>query len=395
MQKTLLTIALCSISVALGAQHRQQDGNNSSMLTFPALSTRTEIVLPEVNGYKVFKADLHVHTFFSDGNMSPSYRVFEAWQDGLDIIAITDHIEYRPNEVVMKQFLSEGDEKNVGPDSKILSDLNVSANSAVKQARNMGITLIHGAEITREAVNVGHFNALFTTDNNLIPDPDPLQAIRNAKKQGAIVQSNHPGWRRKDNGFTPVAEAALAEGLIDGVEVFNGAEFYPDVIERGVRKGLYICGNTDIHSSSSDTYGRFGHFRNMTLVLAKDSSQESIREALENRRTLAYAFGDIAGGESLLRAFFLASFEFKYICTDEKGVNHIRITNKTSFPYVLSVPGRGIDGTVPAMTSFIWKSKDTVLPVTVKNMWFGPDKHPSFEFKIESSEQFLHEAGGE
>jgi len=383
MKKTLTTFAMLAVCASfLNAQHRQQDGNNQSMLTFPAVSIRTEIILPEVNGYKVFKADLHVHTFFSDGNISPATRIFEAWQDGLDIVAITDHIEYRPNEALMRQFLSEESNGKQASKDKILSDLNVSDKAAEKQARNMGITLIPGAEITREAKQIGHFNALFTTDNNLIHDPDPLQAIRNAKKQGAIVQSNHPGWIRTDNQFTDVAKAALAEGLIDGVEVFNGAEFYPDVIERGVGMGLYICGNTDIHSTSYDKYGEFGHFRNMTFILSKDASLGSVRDALEQRRTLAYSFGDIAGDESLLKAFFLASFDFKYICTDEKGVNHIQITNNTSLPFVLNVPGRGIDGTVPAHASFIWKSKDKVLPITVKSMWYGVDKHPCVELRI-------------
>jgi len=387
MRKYILAIiSLVTFTSVINAQHRQQDGTNSSMLTFPALSSRTEICIPDINGYKVFKADLHIHTFFSDGNMSPAFRVSEAWQDGLDIIAITDHIEYRPNEAAMSRFLSV---ENTSKASKggITSDLNTSVQLAMKQAANMGITLIPGAEITRNPVDVGHFNALFTTDNNLIDDPDPLQAIRNAKKQGCIIQSNHPGWRRPDNQFTEVAKAALDEGLIDGVEVFNGAEFYPDVIETAVKNNLYICGNTDIHSSSFDSYGRFGYYRNMTFILAKDASLSSVRDALENRRTMTYAFGDIAGEESLLTELFLSSVEFKLVSMGNKGTNYIQITNKSSLSYSLNLPGRDIDGTLPGHSSIIWKSGDTNLPVTVKNMWFGADKHPTFEFKITPGEK--------
>ncbi len=38
-----------------------------------------------------------MHTVFSDGNVWPSVRVAEAWQEGLDVIAITDHMEYHPH----------------------------------------------------------------------------------------------------------------------------------------------------------------------------------------------------------------------------------------------------------------------------------------------------------
>ena len=54
---------------------------------------RTEIITPEVKGYNCYKADLHVHTSYSDGCVNPSGRVIEAWYDGMDILAITDHYE--------------------------------------------------------------------------------------------------------------------------------------------------------------------------------------------------------------------------------------------------------------------------------------------------------------
>ena len=52
---------------------------------------RTEIILPQVNGYNIYKGDFHTHTMYSDARVSPKGRVMEAWLDGLDIVAITDH----------------------------------------------------------------------------------------------------------------------------------------------------------------------------------------------------------------------------------------------------------------------------------------------------------------
>ena len=56
---------------------------------------RVEFVLPVVNGYNIYKADLHTHSIYSDGETTPAFRVREAYYDGLDAIAITEHIEYR------------------------------------------------------------------------------------------------------------------------------------------------------------------------------------------------------------------------------------------------------------------------------------------------------------
>ncbi len=41
--------------------------------------------------YAVCEADLHCHSFYSDGYNSPSGRVFEAWRRGMKGIAISDH----------------------------------------------------------------------------------------------------------------------------------------------------------------------------------------------------------------------------------------------------------------------------------------------------------------
>ncbi|HOI80411.1 MAG TPA: PHP domain-containing protein, partial [Petrimonas sp.] len=58
---------------------------------FSRPNKRSNIVIPDVNGFKVLKCDFHMHTVFSDGDVWPTVRVQEAWREGLDAIAITDH----------------------------------------------------------------------------------------------------------------------------------------------------------------------------------------------------------------------------------------------------------------------------------------------------------------
>ena len=58
---------------------------------------RNEINVPNLDGYTTLKCDFHMHTVFSDGLVWPTVRVDEAYREGLDAIALTEHIEYRPH----------------------------------------------------------------------------------------------------------------------------------------------------------------------------------------------------------------------------------------------------------------------------------------------------------
>ena len=80
--------------------------NPETLRTAPAQpAQRQEILLPQVNGYNIYKADLHTHSIYSDAETTPAYRVREAYYDGLDVIAITEHIEYRRIEYKMLKFV--------------------------------------------------------------------------------------------------------------------------------------------------------------------------------------------------------------------------------------------------------------------------------------------------
>ncbi len=61
------------------------------------IRVRREVKIPDIPGYRTLKCDFHIHTVFSDGAVWPSVRPEEAWREGLDAIAITEHIEYQPH----------------------------------------------------------------------------------------------------------------------------------------------------------------------------------------------------------------------------------------------------------------------------------------------------------
>ena len=374
-----LFLILVSASVA-NAQYYYQDSKNSQMLRHAERHEpcRTEIILPQVNGYNIYKADLHTHSIFSDGHVLPRFRMAEAWQDGLDVVAVTEHIEYRPHEATFYDYLKGYTDKEHMPGVKGLEkgkqvvDLNYSVNETLKEARKYGITVIPGTEITRNGTTVGHFNALFTTDNNTIYDKDPVQAVRNAKAQGALVMHNHPGWRKESLDYTETEKTVYDEGLVDGVEVMNGAEFYPLIIDRVRERGLFISANSDIHSSTANDYRLTGNLRPMTLILAKDKSLKSLREALEAKRTIALGYNTLCGEEKLLNDFFVASVKLTEIDEDSW-----MLTNMTSVPYVLK-KGNGNNFRLDPFSSIKVSApkKGNSISVTVLNMWTGVDSHP-------------------
>lgn len=391
MKKIFSSAALVLLACSLGAQSYVTDPANPDMIhnAMRVPAARHEFVIPDINGYHVYKADLHIHTVYSDADVTPELRVKEAWFDGLDIIAITDHIEYRRQEgkmiAFLKGYIPEGTEASnynlitKAADSKgIQADLNLSVRLAQAAAPKYGITVIPGAEITREPVSIGHYNALFTTDNNLIYTADPIQSMRNAKAQGALIMHNHPGWRRASVEHPEIERKAYEEGLIDGVETNNGGEFYPKIIDRAREKGLFICSNTDIHDSATETYRAQGHWRNMTLVLAKDQSLESVREALEAHRTLAYSFGSLSGEEQLLKDFFGACVSVRVITEDAKKVTYA-VTNNSSMEFLLQSNGDNPFRFLPFTTFTATVSKGKSLSYTALNLWCGENAHPVVE----------------
>ena len=117
----------------------------------------------------------------------------------------------------------------------------------------------------------------------------------------------------------------------------------------------------------------------MTFILAKEKTLPAIREAIEAHRTLAYAFGNVAGDEQLLKDFFLACVKFEPVMKDYKNRQIFTITNTTSIPFAFRIGGGNVVWLDPFTTI---SAKTNNIKITVENMWFGADKHPVVEIKF-------------
>lgn len=336
--------------------------------------SRKEITLPTVNGYTPYKADLHIHSTYTDGTLNIKGRVEEAWCDGLDVISMTDHLSIR----VVRDKVGEvtPDSMKVKRGSKPLKAMQ----STVKVAKDFGLLVIPGVELTGDGETQGHYNALFIKDISSVYDYDALQAIRNARQQGALIMHNHPGWRRKSLNMHEWDRMVYDEKLIDGIEIMNTAEFYPKAITRALKYNLFMSSNSDIHGVLERVEGE--PQRNMTFIYAKDKSLASIREALEAHRTIAYSHGTIAGEEPLLRKFVEASLEVRAAGADRKGKMQYVIKNKSSVEFLVHFEG-GNPVVVKGLSStFLKEVKAGQKSLVVDNAWYGEDKHIVYNFNL-------------
>jgi len=254
------------------------------LILFCAPLGAQKIDIPDIPGYKTLQCDFHMHTVFSDGVVWPAVRVDEAAREGLAAISITDHLENRRKDVT--------------------SSRNRTHDTAKQSAKDKRVILIRGGEITR-AMPPGHLNAIFSKDNDALYKEDWRESLAEAKKQGAFITWNHPGWDRQQPHTTrwlPEHEEIYKNGWMHGIEIANGGDYFPEAFQWALDKKLTIIGASDAHQPIQ-AYADFakGEHRTMTLVFAKARTEEAIREALDNRRTAVFFKDFIHGEEQWLR----------------------------------------------------------------------------------------------
>ena len=171
------------------------------------------------------KADLHIHTTYSDGTASvPEVLKHVAENTDLDIIAITDH------------------------------DCIEGAVKAAKLAHRYGLKVIVGEEVSTAD---GHLLALFIHER--LPKGRPAkETIQAIHAQGGLAIAPHP--------FDPLVASlgkrnpSLAGWALDGIEVFNagvyrtarGCNRHAEHTAQGLKQTM--LGNSDSHSLA--TIGR-------------------------------------------------------------------------------------------------------------------------------------------
>ena len=253
------------------------------------------LMYPNIDGYVTLKTDLHQHTVFSDGEVWPSIRVMEALRENLDAISLTEHLEYQPH-----------------IDDLPHPDRNRAYELALEEAKDHDLLIIPGSEITQNAP-IGHSNALFISDANILLAEEPETTFKEAKKQNAFVFWNHPAWYRQSPSGNPIVTKfqmeRITNGELHGIEVINEYDYAEESLALALKYNLTIMGTSDIHGLIDWQYLEKGFHRPITLVFAREKSVASMREALFKGNTVAVYNKLLVGKSEFLTPLLKASIQ--------------------------------------------------------------------------------------
>jgi predicted metal-dependent phosphoesterase TrpH len=367
----LLIIYLLSVPVIECQNINRQVQNDHAMS-----QNRKILHIPDIPGYVTLKCDFHVHTVFSDGSVWPDFRVTEAWTEGLDVLALTDHIEGRPHA------------RYTG------NDQNSAFEAAQSKAKSLNILLVQGAEISKQ-VPPGHLNALFISDVNKMINDDPMVQVEEAVKQGGFILWNHPGW----GWARPLPDTTkwwdfqteiLKKGWLHGIEVYNTEEWYPVAVGWAKEKGLTVFANSDIHAPINYWYDLSPHYshRPMTLVFSEDRSVEGVKEALFAKRTLAYFDDIVAGDGELIKKLFLQSVMLHkpFASSGKPGSRSFsaEFENRSDITFILKKEGKFrrndrsdfVKLLPESITIIQYRENEPELSYSITNCYSDADEHP-------------------
>ena len=337
------------------------------------------IDFPDIPGYLTLKSDLHMHSVFSDGSVWPNIRVQEAIKDGLDMICLTDHLEYQPK-------------VNDIPHT----DRNRGFELTSKAAEGSKLIIINGAEITR-SMPPGHCNAIFIEDANKLNIENVMEVFREANNQKAFIFWNHPHWTaQQPDGIAKLDEMHLkliSEGLIHGIEIYNEDTYSDEALQFALDHNLTILGNSDIHGLIDwQFHVPEGGHRPSTLIFATDRSPEAIKDALFQRRTAVWFDNTLVGAAELLTPLVQESLEVERLGRDL--VERLVIHNHSDATYILEnhsefkLHNKASVFTLPAHESTMIQVKTVEelesyqLRLGVLNAITAPGEHPEIILEI-------------
>jgi len=325
---------------------------------------RTTYSFPRVGEYEVLVADFHIHTTYSDGSLSPTERVWEAYREGLDAMAITDHKNWRAY-----------------PEAK-------------KLCEELGIVLIRGLETG----GPGHVLVLGVSEKYRPQDAHNWAASEEEAKDsgrtfyqeryrqvatcGGVAVYAHPHV-----GLPQSIRWAIDQGTMVGVEVYNqvvsggwgtvrshGAYCYPFAFRWALEHNLGVFANSDVHKRSECPN------RPRNLLLTRARSADAVVEALRNRRNIAWFNNMLWASEELLAEYVQAVVRIERPSLDlDENVAYSRLENLGAVPLQARIrmphlPVQELE--LKQGEIYLLRHRDNTQRLTVdwQNLWISPEE---------------------
>lgn len=252
------------------------------------------------------KADLHVHTTFSDGTCTPAQVMSMACDRGVDVLAITDHDALEgadalrestaPMQVIAGVELSIADMRGlhllgygVGTQAGELRQTLVELAAArVERAREMlrlldklGYPLedtlltqqgtVGRAHIARALVDKGWVGSVQEAFDRFLMEGAPAyvpgkrlqmkQALALLDRCKVVPVLAHPALLPVEENLLPTLLKKWQDAGLQGVEVYHPAQRsrgFAGLDRMARRMGLLVTGGSDFHTTAPDSHGAIG-----------------------------------------------------------------------------------------------------------------------------------------
>ena len=235
---------------------------------------------PENTDWNLYFGLLHAHTEISDGTGTVEEAFAHAAQvPGLDFFAVTDHSESFDND----------DNGAITTDGTTISAEWAAGKDAAAKATTADFLGIFGYEMTwHDRQQLGHINTFNTPgwQSRSQEAFDTLESYYEAltKVPGSVSQFNHPGvasgYFQNFANHTPRYDAVIQLLEVGSEDGYQAYAYYTRALEAG-----WHVAPTNNQANHEGLWGDASSVR--TVVLAQELTEESLYEAMRNRRVYA------------------------------------------------------------------------------------------------------------
>ncbi len=296
MLKKYLALSLCiCLMIPLAAPALAVDGDVTGNKDYTVTSPYATV---DWDNWKHYKANLHTHTTYSDGERPLSTVVEDYYRMNYDILAITDHgvLGTAWNEKAETMPLI-GYNAYLGKLDCLTDERNTAITSGSDRDGRGMLNVTKGIELNAAVVNKNHVNGFFCDYgyNFWGTENDYETAVKGNAEAGGLTFLNHLGdWTGGDNDVSknnnPKTVQFFADIMINypscvGMEIINSGDgdtkndriLWDNILQVVLPTGRNVFGfaNDDSHSTGDC-------FRSFEMFLLPENTQEALRTGMEN-----------------------------------------------------------------------------------------------------------------
>ncbi len=286
----------------------QFDGEQEHMLQLTWKHARGRVTEEEFRIYSVrddllgrrpYKGDMHLHSFYSDGNSTPAYVAGACRRVGFDFMTLTDHGMYGPSEMVIKTY------EDLPIDLQLYPGEEVHAPHTRTHILNIGgkhsVNNLYADEETYAAELAAIRDQLGELPDGVNPDEAACctWVFGKIREAGGLSVFCHPYWvagRRYHPGM-PLTQYLFDKQPFDAYEVIGG--YNPDCDSNTLQVALYhalrstgkqipVVGVSDAHGCDGQKGGTFGW--QYTIAFASSPKFADVAAAIRDCYAVAVEF---------------------------------------------------------------------------------------------------------